>query len=152
MPSTLARHKLQHRPAEPPAAEATSDLATALTKLSESISTINTQLAAQAKFNKVVEDKLAALTTGHHRDSDRKGKQPGGSLPRTSGATCTYCKRTGHTYDQCYKRQRDEQSAAHKQAPQLASTHLWSCSLCWHPTPSQYLPHPYGLSGWRKPN
>ncbi len=100
LPSSLARHKQQHRAAVPSAHESSGNLADALTKLTESISSINSQLAAQAKFNQVVEDKLAALIahTRHGHDRDRnQGKQPDGSAPRPAGATCTYCHRVGHT-------------------------------------------------------
>ena len=115
LPSSLAKHKQHDRVAVPTATPSSANLADALTKLSESITSINTQLAAQAKFNKVVEEKLAALTghTSQGRDRDRnRGKQPDGTAHRPSGATCTYCNRSGHTVDNCYKKQRAEQAAA----------------------------------------
>jgi hypothetical protein len=54
LPSSLAKHKQQHRTTVPAATDTPANLVDALTKLSESISSINTQLVAQAKFNKVV--------------------------------------------------------------------------------------------------
>ena len=117
LPSSLARHKRHDHSAGSTDAGAPPSLADALTKLSESITAINSQLASQAAINKSVEGKLSKLTSQISRDRDRDSdrtriKQANGNGQRLSGPLCSYCNRAGHSVESCYKKQRDDQGVS----------------------------------------
>ena len=75
---------------------------------------------SQAAINTAIEEKLAKLTNqaGRDRDRDRiRGKQAEGPAHRPATAVCTFCNRSRHTAENCYKRQHAEQSAGRPSAP-----------------------------------
>ncbi len=115
--------RLPPRPASPPAP---SGLTEVLSKMTESLSTIQSQLASQATThtqlasqvttqaaaNKSLEDKISKLQIQRDRSGSHSGNRdrPHNKSPDSNGqrstTVCAYCGIPGHTADKCYKKER----------------------------------------------
>ena len=110
----------------PPPAPAPVGLTDILSKMTESLTLIQSQLATQATtqaaVNKSLEDKIAKLQSqvsrGHNSNRDQLAAKPhsGGPIQRST-TVFTYCGIPGHTAKKCYKKERADKAAGKAAAP-----------------------------------
>lgn len=114
-PARTPSRPVHEEPSAP--SSSTPALVDALTKLTESISLINTQLANHVAVNTSFEDKVARIA--HRLDRVNKGpprKGPHLGGPRPPPPTYSYCGKIGHSVSGCYAK-RDADKATTPRAP-----------------------------------
>lgn len=67
----------------------------------------------RSNFNR--EDNRNSSNNNNNRDNSRN-QDPGGRSGTREDRFCTYCNRSGHTADRCYKKQRDERDSGNANA------------------------------------
>ncbi len=115
-------------------------LTKALTKLSESISLIRTQLLTQATaqeaINRSLEHKISVLSSQVNRDRDRSrnhGRTSDASGPRPPPVVCTFCKRPGHSIENGYTKERADRAEGSRLA--TPSAYMTDSKATDEPTP-----------------